>query len=86
MNDEIIKILLRIEAKIDNHDKMYETIYLMLKEILVNLTEESGGDLVAALRKLTEAVNSLGSQVSANPAIIVSKLKTELDSNNGSNS
>jgi hypothetical protein len=83
MSDEI---LARIESKLDivikkldDHDKIFEIVHGILKDILANLTEETGGDLAAALRKLTEAVNVLGTTVAANPQIIVSKIKNEFN-------
>jgi len=68
----------RIEDKLLEHDKIFATIHAIMKEILANLTEETGGDLAMALRKLTEAVNSLGVTVAAHPNVIVSKLRKEM--------
>jgi predicted ArsR family transcriptional regulator len=83
MSDEILN---RIESKVDSvikklddHDKIFEIVHGILTDILANLTEETGGDLAAALRKLTEAVNDLGTTVAANPQIIVSKIKNEFN-------
>lgn len=74
-----------IIAKLDEHDAIFQTIHGILKEILANLTEENGGDLAAALRKLTEAVNSLGTAVAANPQVIVSKIMKEIKSKENQN-
>lgn len=78
MSDEILKEILatvkRTEATINETYDILKIILPIMKDILANLTEEQGGDLVAALRKLTEAVNQLGSQVSATPHEVVRRL------------
>ena len=82
----IEKLLITINQKQDNlYGDVIGIMRLMhgtMKEILDSLTAETGGDLAATLRQLSEAVAALGTQVANNPTAIVNRLTPLLNKEN----
>lgn len=80
--DKILKHVESIDERLkeqnnilENFFKFLEALHKTLNEILASLAGEDSGELVAALRKLTEAVNSLISRHDGLPQEIANRIK-----------